>query len=121
MINNQKNLIIPPPRITYHPAWMKEGESRFGTNRELWKYVCPLCHTIIMGKDYSYYNKEGAWVARICIAYDGGPCEELTNEQINRTNPVGVIMGENHTVYAFQFYINRMVLSPMGLVGIESL
>jgi hypothetical protein len=45
----------------------KKGISLFGENRMLWKFICPVCESIIETKDYQKAKAPGGAVAYSCI------------------------------------------------------
>jgi len=35
-----------------HSAWLTEGEKRYGKDKKLWRFMCPICNVITAGQEW---------------------------------------------------------------------
>jgi len=100
-----------------HAEWMKEGTRLFGEVMLFWKFVCPICKTVIEARDY---KKAGAPVNHVgfnCIGRylkscqkafgdkkikKGKPCD-YSGHGLFKLNPIEVDC-DGVVLYVMDFY-----------------
>jgi hypothetical protein len=58
-MGNKTDRPDPTPRMTYE-EWMAEGQKRFGTDFETWRFVCPICGNVASVADFRLFKDRGA-------------------------------------------------------------
>jgi len=97
--------------------WLAEAKERFGSNTLFWKFVCPICETVIEARDYKKAGALESAVGFNCIGrylkdtqkafintkiIKGKPCNYTSGGLFN-FNPVEVNC-DGIIVKVFDFY-----------------
>lgn len=102
-----------PVRCVSLSDWLAEGESRFGPDRMIWRFVCPACGVVATPLNWMKVGAplgavafacHGRWLPRCRAAFDPGPgpCDYSGGGLFN-LNPVEILDPETREVLCRKF------------------
>jgi hypothetical protein len=107
-----------PTRMTYK-EWEAEGERRFGKDKMLWKFVCPICKHVQSVRDYAQagassdvvgFSCVGRWIKGSREAFQSKPGKQKKEGPCNYAggglfamNPITVVKENGKETQAFAF------------------
>lgn len=95
------------------PDWNAEGEDKFGPDRSMWRFVCPVCGNEQSGSDFIIYRRMGArpdTAFQSCIGKYNGKASDpslpgclFTTAAQPDAAPVEIEYGTGHTMRVMEF------------------
>jgi hypothetical protein len=68
--------------------WLEEGKKRFGEAMLFWKFVCPICKTVIEARDYKKAGAPPSAIGFNCIGrYLKSPQKAFGDKKIIKGQP----------------------------------
>lgn len=74
--------------------WLAEGEKRFGKEMLFWKFVCPICKTVIEVRDYQKASAPQSAIGFNCIGrYLESPQKAFGDKKVIKGKPCDYASG----------------------------